>query len=341
MVRPGKNRGETEMRTIVSVGRLAGAALLTAGLLASFGAALAAESWPTRTVTCIVPLGAGSGSDVMARIVLDKVSQQVGQTIIVENKPGAGGTIGTAFAIRAPADGYTMVAYGALASAQALYPKLSYDTLRDLTPVAALGQQPLVVIVKPDGPFKTLADLVAAIKAKPDTLNYASAGVGSTSHFGASRFLMTIGGKAQHIPYKGAADSVTELMAGRVDFSIQPLSVAVAQIRSGRLKALAVGQTTRSPSLPDVPTMIEAGVPADAIYPYYAGVFVSSKTPNEITQKLHDEIAKALSEPAVAQKLAAIGVEPMPMSQQQFKSFFEKDVANNIEIVKAANIKIQ
>jgi len=238
-------------------------------------------------------------------------------------------------------DGYTMVTYGALASAQALYPKLSYDTVRDLTPVAPLGQQPLVLIVNPDGPYKTAADLVAAIKAKPGALNYGTAGVGAASHFGASRLLMSIDGKAQAIPFKGAADSVTELMAQRVDFSIQPLSVALAQIKSGKLRALAVGQMTRSPSLPDVPTMVEAGLKPDAIYPYYAGVFVSSKTPNEISQKLHDEIAKALKDPAVTQKLAAIGVEPMPMSMAEFKTFFEQDVATNIEIVKAADIKIQ
>ena len=329
------------MRSVVSVRPLAGAVLVVASLLGAFAPAQAAEPWPTRTITCIVPLGAGSGSDVMARIVLDKVSQQLGQTIIVENKPGAGGTIGTAFAVRAPADGYTLVAYGALASAHALYPKLSYDTLRDLTPVVPLGQQPLVLVVSPDGPYKTLADLVAAIKAKSGTLNYASAGVGAASHFGASRLLMSIDGKAQHIPFKGAADSVTELMAQRVDFTVQPLSVVLPQIKAGRLKALAVGQMTRSPSLPDVPTMVEAGLKADAIYPYYAGVFVSSKTPNEIAQKLHDEIAKALKDPTVAQKLAAIGVEPMPMSLAEFKTFFQQDVATNIEIAKAADIKIQ
>jgi tripartite-type tricarboxylate transporter receptor subunit TctC len=340
MVPPGKAGVECEMRAVVSVGRLARAALVAAGLFSAFPPAHA-QTWPSRTITCIVPLGAGSGSDVMARIVLDKVSQQLGQTIIVENKPGAGGTIGTAFAVRAPADGYTMVAYGALASAHALYPKLSYDTLRDLTPVVPLGQQPLVLVVAPDGPYKSVADLVAAIKAKPGALNYASAGVGSASHFGASRLLMSIDGKAQHIPFKGAADSVTELIAQRVDLTVQPLSVVLPQIKGGRLKPLAVGQEMRSPSLPDVPTMVEAGLKQDAIYPYYAGVFVSAKTPNEIVQKLHDEIAKALKDSTVQQKLAAIGVEPMPMSLQEFKAFFTQDVATNIEIVKAADIKIQ
>jgi len=321
-------------RTVLSGAVVIAAALMTASVPAR------AETWPSHTIKAVVPLGPGTGSDVMARITLEKVSQQIGQTIVVENRPGAGGTIGTATVVRAPADGYTMVAYGALASAQALYPNLSYDMVRDLIPVIPLGQQPIVVLVPPSSPYKTLKDLVAAIKAKPGKLNYASAGVGSTSHFGASRLLMTIGGKAQHVPFKGA-EAITELMSGRVDFSIQPLSVAVAQIRGGKLRALAVEQKTRSPQLPDVPTIVEAGVSADAIYPYYAGVFVSSKTPKEIVGKLHDEIAKALKDTDVQKKLAAIGVEPMPMSTKEFTDFFAKDVQNNIEIVKAANIKVQ
>lgn len=177
-------------------------AMLLAGLLGTPLAAHAADTWPTRMITTIVPLGAGSGSDLMARIALDKVSKLVGQTIVVENRPGAGGTIGAAFALRAPADGYTIIAYGALAGAQALYAKLPYDTLKDIAPVIPLGQQPLVVITNPNGPYKTMGDLVAAIKAKPGTLNYATAGVGSASHFGASQLLMSIGGTAQHVPYR-------------------------------------------------------------------------------------------------------------------------------------------
>jgi tripartite-type tricarboxylate transporter receptor subunit TctC len=329
-----KNIGN--LRSTVSVG-----AMLLAGLLGMPPAAHAEDAWPTRTITTIVPLGAGSGSDLMARIALDAVSKQVGQTIVVENRPGAGGTIGTAFALREPADGYTLVAYGALASAQALYSKMPYDTLKDITPVIPLGQQPLVLITSPDGPYKTMADLTAAIKAKPGMLNYASAGVGSASHFGASRLLMSIGGTAQHVPYRGAADSVAEVIAGRDDFSIQPMSVTLPLIRSGKLRAVAVDATTRSPSLPDTPTLIEAGLPADSVYPFYAGLFVSAKTPKAIVQKLHDETAKALQDPAVQKRLAVLGVQPMPMSLAEFKDFFAKDVASNGEIVKAAHIKVQ
>jgi tripartite-type tricarboxylate transporter receptor subunit TctC len=317
---------------------LSGAALLFAGLLA---VPAQAETWPSRTITTIVPLGAGSGSDVMARIVLEKVSQQIGQTIVVENRPGAGGTIGAAYALRAPADGHMLIAYGALASAPALYAKLPYDTAKDLTAVVSLGQQPLVVVTSMEGPYKTFAELVAAIKAKPDALNYASAGVGSTSHFGASRFLMTIGGKAVHVPYKGAADSVSEVMAGRVDFSVQPLSVMLPSIQSGKIRAVAMDARTRAPSLPDIPTVIELGVSAEAIYPYYAGIFVSSKTPKDIVQKLHDETAKALQDSDVQKKLALIGVQPMPMSQAEFQTFFENDIAANAEIAKATGIKAQ
>lgn len=319
---------------------LSGAAMLVAALV-SASLPAHAETWPSRTITTIVPLGAGSGSDLMARIVLNKVSQQIGQTIVVENRPGAGGTIGTAFAMRAPADGYTLVAYGALASARALYAHLPYDTAKDIEPVIPLGQQPLVVITSPDSPYKSLADLVAAIKAKPGVLNYASAGIGSASHFGTSRMLMTIHGSAVHVPYKGSADSVTEVMAGRVDFSVQPLSVTAPMVRAGKLRALAVDATARSPSLPDVPSLVEAGLPEDAVYPFYAGLFVSSKTPQDIVQKLHAEAEKALADPDVQKKLGALGVQPMPMSVEAFKAFFLKDIAANAEIAKETGIKTQ
>jgi tripartite-type tricarboxylate transporter receptor subunit TctC len=189
--------------------------------------------------------------------------------------------------------------------------------------------------------YKTAADLVAALKAKPGQLNYASAGVGSASHFGAARLTLSTGTQAQHIPYKGASDSMADLMAGRADFSVQPLAVVLALVRDDKLKALAVMSPTRSSALPDIPTPKEAGLPADAVYPFYAGVFASSKTPVEIVDKLHLEIEKALANPSVRSKLAGIAADPMPMTRAEFAAFFKEDVATNIEIVKAANIRIQ
>ncbi|MBV9953983.1 MAG: tripartite tricarboxylate transporter substrate binding protein [Pseudolabrys sp.] len=316
-------------------------ALAAALALAGQSAALAADPWPTRTITVVVPVGAGSSSDLMTRIVMEQVSKQLGQPIVIENRPGGGGTVGAASVVRAPADGYTLLSYGALAGAAALNPNLPYDTLADLTPVTALGQQPLVMVVSANKDYKTAADLVAAAKAKPGEMNYASAGNGSASHFGGARFLVSTGLQAQHIPYKGAADSMADVAAGRTDFSIQPIAVVLPLVRDGKLKALATMAQARSSALPDVPTAREAGLPADAVYPFYAGLFVSSKTPAEIVTKLHAEVDKALKDPGVKARLANIAADPMPMSMSAFSAFFRDDVASNIATVKAANIRPQ
>jgi tripartite-type tricarboxylate transporter receptor subunit TctC len=301
----------------------------------------AADEWPSRRITVIVPIGAGSGSDLMARIVMDQVAKQLNQTIVFENRPGAGGTVGTGFVAKSPPDGYTLLAYGALASANALYKNLSYDTLKDLTPVIPLGRQPLVVFTSPGKGYKTLADVIAAGKANPGVLNYSSAGVGSSTHFAAERLLVSAGFKAQHIPFKGAADAVTEVLAGRIDFALQPLASTLPLIRDGKLVALAVDAPVRSPAMPDLPTLPEAGLAPDSIYPFYAGLFAPAQTPKEIVEKLYRETAKALNEPAVQAKLAVIGVEPMPMSMEQFGKFFADDVAGNIAIAQSANINSQ
>lgn len=300
-----------------------------------------AETWPDRRITVVVPLGAGSASDLMARVVMDQVSRQLGQTIVVENRPGAGGTVGSAIVAKSAPDGYTILAYGALASAHALYSKLPYDTLKDFTPVIPLGRQPLVVITSPAKGYKTLGDLIATGKAKPDTLNYSSAGIGSASHFGAERLLATGGFHAQHIPFKGAAEAVTEVMAGRIDFSVQLFATTLPLIKDGKLVALAVSAPARSSIMPDLPTPIEGGLPPDSVYPFYSALFLPAKTPHDIAEKLHSEAAKALKEPEVRAKLAKLGVEPMPMNMDEFAKFFSDDVAANVATVKAAKIQIQ
>jgi tripartite-type tricarboxylate transporter receptor subunit TctC len=300
-----------------------------------------AQTWPDRRITVIVPLGAGSASDLMARVVMDQVSKQLGQTIVVENRPGAGGTLGSNIVAKSAPDGYTILAYGALASAYALYAKLPYDTIKDFTPVIPLGRQPLVVITSPAKGYKTLGDLIAAGKAKPGTLNYSSAGIGSASHFGAERLLASGGFEAQHIPFKGAAEAVTEVMAGRIDFSVQLFATTLPLIRDGKLVALAVSAPNRAAIMPSVPTTIESGLPPDSVYPFYAALFLPAKTPHDIAVRFHDETAKALQAPAVQAKLAALGVEPMPMSMEEFGKFFSEDVAGNVATVKAAKIQIQ
>src|SRR5262249_36487944 len=286
-------------------------------------------------------VGAGSASDVMARIVMDQVSRLVGQPIVIENRGGAGGTIGANAVAKSSPDGYTVLAYGALASADALYSKLPDDTFADFVPIIPLGQQPLVVVTSPGKGYRTLADLVAAAKAKPGVLNYASAGIGSASHFGAERLRVSAGFDAQNVTFRGAADSLTEVVAGRIEFSVQPFTTSVTLIRDVKLLALAVSAPRRTAALPDVPTTVEAGLPPDSVYPFYSAIFLPAKTPSEIVDKLRREIERALQVPAVQERLAGAGVEPMPMGLEQFAKFFRDDVAANVALVKAANIPTQ
>lgn len=298
-----------------------------------------AQDWPSRNITVIVPVPPGVTSDIVARVVFEQVGKQVGQTFVVENRAGAGGSIGGNMVAKAAPDGYTILVWGSIAAANALYTKLPYDTLNDFTPVAVFGQTPLVVVTGA-GHFKTLAELVAAAKAKPGALNYATVGVGSAAHFGAEQLAVSSGISAQHVPFKGS-EWLTEVMAGRLDFAVPPVASAIGLLRDGKLTPLAISSSTRSPSLPNVPTMVEAGLKSDAVYPFYTGAYLPAKTPRAIAEKLHAEIMKALALPAVQEKLAAIGVDPMPMTLAEFGEFFKKDVANNLELVKTAKIPTQ
>src|SRR5262245_58092351 len=313
-------------------------ACLSAALAAPNAAA--AQDWPSKNVTVVVPLGAGSASDIMAPVLLDQVGRQVGRTFVVENRPGAGGTVGANAVANAPADGYTILAYGALATAHALYTKLPYDTLTAFAPVIPFGQQPLVVIASP-AKYKTLAELIAAGKAKPGALNYSTAGVGSASHFGAERLRISAGFEAQHIPFRGAAEAVTEVVAGRADFSAQLPTTTLPLINEGRLVPLAVSAQKRTAQMPQVPTTIEAGLAADSVFPFYSGLFVPAKTPHAIVDRLHQEAAKAMQDPAVKARFQQLGVEPMTMTVDEFGRFFKDDVAAAVALVKAANIPRQ
>jgi tripartite-type tricarboxylate transporter receptor subunit TctC len=316
-------------------------ALLLSGALIAFVVPAAAQEWPAKNITVIVPLGAGSATDVMTRVVMDQVGKQLGRTIVVENRPGAGGTIGANMVAKSAPDGYTVLAYGALSIANALYSKIPYDTLGDFVPVIGLGQQPLAVVTSPASGYKTLGDLIAAAKAKPGALNYTSAGIGSASHFGAERLLASAGISVQHIAFKGAPEAITDIVAGRADFSIQPFTVSLALINDGKLVALAVSAAKRAAIKPDVPTTVEAGLPADSFYPFWSGLFLPAATPREIVEKLHSEVAAALRAPNVRAQLDKLAVEPLDMNLDQFGKFFRDDVEANLALVNAAHIPRQ
>lgn len=300
-----------------------------------------AQDWPTKAITAVVPLGAGSASDLIARVVMEQVGRQLGQPVVVENRPGAGGTIGANAVAKSAPDGYTILVYGALNTAHALFSKLPYDTFADFIPVISLGQQPLVIVTSPGKGYKALKDMIAAGKAKPGSLNYSSAGVGSASHFGGERLRTAGGFEAQHLPFKGAAEAVTDVVADRSDFSVQLTATTLPLIKDGKLVPLAVSAHKRAPALPDTPTTVELGLPPESVYPFYTGVYLPANTPPAIVDRLYREIAKALEAPAVQARFAQLGVQPMPGSRAEFVKFFRDDVAATVALARAAKIPTQ
>ena len=314
--------------------------LVAAGLLAVIGGkpALGAPDWPVRPVLTISPFTAGSANDVVARLVLDQIGQQVGQALVVENRSGGGGIVGVASVVRAEPDGYTLLLSSAsMSSAVVLHSALPYDALRDLVPIAMMGVQPSVLVAAPGKGFKTVAELVGAAKAKPGQLNFASAGIGSASHIAGERFRLAAGLQVQHIPYRGPVEALTDLMTGRVDFYFLPIAAALPLIKQGKVVALAVSTPARTQSLPYVPTIAQAGYP-DAEYLFWGGISAPVKTPRAIVEKLNHEVNKALAVPAVEEKLQNLGVQPKPMTPDQFAKFFADDVATTVKLGKDANI---
>lgn len=298
-----------------------------------------AEVWPTKPLRAIVPVGAGSTTDIIPRVVFEQLAVQLGQSIVVENRTGAAGTIGSAFVAKADPDGYTILAHGsALTISPALYSNLGYDPARDFAAVVPFGITPSVLVVSPARGWKTVGDLVAAAKAKPGALNFSSVGVGSATHLSAERFRVSARVEAVHVPFKGGAEAMTEVIAGRTDFFFGPVALVLPQIQEGKLTALAVNAAKRSTALPNVPTTLEAGF-ANAEYPLWLGMFLPAKTPREIVDKLNRETLKALQEPKVRDKLAALGFDPMIMTPAEFAAHVEKEIAVNAALVKAAGLK--
>jgi tripartite-type tricarboxylate transporter receptor subunit TctC len=310
---------------------------LAAAILISATTSALAQAWPTRPIRVISPFPAGSASDTVSRVVLDRVSQLLGRPMVVELEPGAGGVVGFATVARAKPDGYTLVtSSSSLANESVLHSKLSFDPLRDFVPVAIFGTQPNLLVASVQSGFKTVADLVAAAKAKPGTLTFASAGIGSTSHMAAVRFSLATKIDVRHIPFREGG--LTEVMAGRIDFYFIPLAAAAAALGSDKLTVLAVSTAKRSPFLPNVPTVAEAGYPA-AESNFWVGLSAPANTPADIVNKLHDATEKALQDPQVVNRLANLGTEPELMSVEEFDKFFKDDFASTLQLAKDAHIQ--
>jgi tripartite-type tricarboxylate transporter receptor subunit TctC len=300
-----------------------------------------AQSWPAKSVRIVVPFTPGSGTDIMARIVSEKLTAQLGQPVVVENRPGAGGTIGAGLVAKAEPDGYTILVHSSSYTVTpSTYKDLPYDTLRDLTGVAPLGLLPNVLVIAPSKGIRSVKELVAAAKAKPGTMNAASAGMGSATHLNAERFRLGAGIQAVHVPFKGTPEALTEVIAGRVDYYFCPVNAVLPFLKEGKLLALAVGSTKRSLALPELPTTLEAGV-ANSDYNFWVGMFAPAKTPIGTVNRLYRETVKALNLPDVREKLARLGAEPMDYNPEQFNAYLRAEIASNAALVKAAGIKAQ
>jgi len=306
-----------------------------------WAAAAAAQAWPSKPVRVVVPFTAGSATDILARTFAQKLQEYWGQSVIVDNRPGAGGTIGTGIVAKSPPDGYTLLVHSAAYAVNpSMYPDLPFDTLKDFVEIAPLGGQPNVLVVAPASGIKSVSDLIAQAKAKPGQFNYGSAGTGSGTHMNAEKFKLATGIDAVHVPYKGTPEALTDTMAGRVTYFFSPISAALPQVKEGKLVALGVSSAQRSSILKDVPTIAESGLPAFD-YNLWVGLFGPAGMPPELVDRISKDVQRALGSTEIKERLASLGAEPMPMTPAEFRAFTRNDFEVSAKIVKAAGIKAQ
>ena len=310
-------------------------------LTAFFCGIASAQPYPSKPIKIIVPFTPGSATDVMARMIGERLNAAWGQPVVVENKAGAGGTIGIRDTARADPDGYTLaVVSSGHAVNHVLYKDLGYDTLKDFSTVAMLGSLPSVLIVPPTSPVKSVQELVAMLKAKPGEYNYATAGVGSGAHVGIEKFNVAAGVKAQHVPLKGTPPILTETMAGRVEYAYVPAVSGMGPVRDGKVKALAVSTSKRVAALPDVPTLGEAGFPAGEST-FWLALLAPAKTPPEVVNKVNGEVGRALKSQDMVDRLAKLGTEPMLMSPAEGDAFIRREYNDLGAVMRAAGLTPQ
>jgi tripartite-type tricarboxylate transporter receptor subunit TctC len=320
------------MRLFITVAALA---------LAALAGTARAETYPSKPIHIIVPFTPGSATDVVARAVAQQMSIKLGQVVVVENKPGAGGTIGAAQVAKSAPDGYTLLVHSSGHTVNpSIFPNLTYDTVKDLVGVSLLAQQPNILVCAPDKGWKTANDLVAAAKAAPGKLTYASAGTGTGTHMNAEKFKLSAQIDTLHVPYKGTPEALTDTMAGRVDYFFAPVVAGLSMVRDKRLVALAVGSAMRSSVLPDVPTTEEAGYKNSA-YNFWVGMMAPAGTPPELIARLNAEVRIAIAAPEVKDRLGSLGADAAAMAPADFDRMIAREVAENADIVKAAGIRVQ
>jgi tripartite-type tricarboxylate transporter receptor subunit TctC len=315
-------------------------AALGAALFAPAIARAQASDWPSRTINWIVPFTPGGITDTSSRLVAHPLGQLLGQQVVVDNRPGAGGSIGTDMAARAAPDGYTMLygTQGTMATNPVLYRNIRYDALRDFVPVHGLTLTPLLLVANPDKPFKDVASLIAYAKARPGEVTYSSSGIGTGVHMSAELFQLAAGVQLTHVPYQGSAPGLNDLVAGRTDIMFDYLVATRAFLEAGRLRPLATTGRTRLAGLPDVPTMAEAGLPG-AENQSWSAIMLQAATPEPIVTKMGEALAKVIGEPRVSQTLSGTGSMPLMMSGQPLREYVAREVARWREIVERSGAK--
>ncbi|MES2603251.1 MAG: tripartite tricarboxylate transporter substrate binding protein, partial [Pseudomonadota bacterium] len=298
-----------------------------------------AQTWPSKLIKATIPFGAGSATDVVPRMFFDRLSHELGQPIVVENRAGAGGTVGTASVVRSDPDGYSILAHSsAITIAPAIFTELTYDATKDLSSALMIGSSANVMITSPSKPWKTVQEFLTAAKAKDATITFGSVGIGSAVHISAEKFRLAAGIDATHVPYRGGAEVITDIIGGRIDFYFCPLATALPLIQSGQVRALVVSTPQRVADLPDVPSPTDIGLKgADSAI--WFGVFVPSKTPKEVVEKLYATGTKVLANPDMQRDLKKLGVEPWPMKPAEMDALVASQTIASAEVIKAAGIK--
>lgn len=298
-----------------------------------------AQTWPSKLIKAYIPFGAGSATDVVPRMFFERLSTELGQSIVVENRAGAGGTIGTAAVVRSDPDGYSILAHSsAITIAPAIFTELTYDATRDLSSALMIGYSANVMITSPNKSWKTAQEFIEAAKKKDASITFGSVGIGSAVHISAEKFRLAAGIEATHVPYRGGAEVITDILGGRIDFYFCPLATALPLIQSGQVRALVVSTPKRVADLPDVPSPPEIGL-KDADSAIWFGVFVPSKTPKDVVEKLYATGSKVLANPDMQRDLKKLGVEPWPMKPDEMDKLVANQTIASAALVKAAGIK--
>jgi len=302
---------------------------------------VSAQAYPSKPIRFIIPYAPGGGTDVVARLIGQELSSALGQQVIADNRPGAGGTVGTNITARSKPDGYTMVLNGSsVALAPTLFKNLPYDTLADLSPVGLVASQANILAVHPSLPARTVKELLALARAKPGAINYASGGIGAANHLATELLKLMSNTSFTHVPYKGTGPSMIDLLSGQVEMTIAVMATVLPYAKAGRLRALAVTGKNRSPAIPDVPTLAEAGVPGYEYDTWY-GIQFPAKTPRPIVDRMNGELTRILGQPQVLDRYASLGLDPMTSTPEEFAALMRAEIPKWAKVIKAAGLNVQ